>query len=68
MTHRTVINAGRTSWKSLLNPWRSRQVWILDLECGHTEYRDVARFPTPPQRVECHTCHMVTLPAILEVE
>ena len=53
---KAVVRVSRTSHKSLLNPWRTRQVWVLTLECGHQEFRSVSRFPTPPKRVKCHAC------------
>ena len=51
-----VLSASITSHKSLLNPWRSRQVWALNLECGHQEWRYWRRFAQPPRRVRCHQC------------
>ena len=57
-----VVKVSRTSQKSLLNPWRTRQVWVLTLECGRREYRSVSRFPVAPSQVKCHTCEQEPQP------
>jgi hypothetical protein len=51
-----VLSASISSHKSLLNPWRSRQVWELNLACGHQTWRYRRRFAQPPRRVRCQHC------------
>jgi len=51
-----VLSASSASHKSLLNPWRTRQVWVLNLECGHQAWRYRRHTAQPPRQVRCQYC------------
>lgn len=53
---RVASSSEDTHYSSKL-PWKMRQVWLLDLECGHRTWRYKHRFPyVPPEKVKCEIC------------
>lgn len=55
--YKKVTSSSEDTHYSSKHPWKMRQVWLLDLECGHQEWRYKHRFPDKlPEKVKCRVC------------